>query len=59
MHTLRLVVGTVLIKAGFALIPAEVKDMVRGMILYHVPGAMTEAEKADVRAAKAAYTRSR
>lgn len=43
-----------MIKVGMAVLPPEVRKLVRGVLMYHVPGAMTEAEKAEIRAAKAA-----
>lgn len=50
---MRVFIGSLLIRAGFAIIPRDVRLLVRNIIMYHVPGALTEAEKADVRAAKA------
>ena len=49
------VIGTFLIRIGVKILPKDVHDMVRGMLLYHVPGALTEFEKGDVRAAKAEW----
>jgi len=49
---MRTIIGTLLIKIGVQILPKEVRNLVRGILLYHVPGALTEAEKADVRAAK-------
>lgn len=48
-------IGTLLIRAGFAIIPKETRYLVRGILLYHVPGALTETEKAEIRAAKSAW----
>jgi hypothetical protein len=50
----RTFVGCLLIKAGMAMVPADVREFVRGIIMYHVPGAMSETEKAEIRAAKSA-----
>lgn len=49
----RVFLGTLLIKSGMAIIPRDVRDLVRGVLMYHVPGALTESEKARVRAARA------
>lgn len=46
---MRVWVGTVFIKIGFAIIPSEISRMVRGLIMYHVPNALGETEKAEVR----------
>jgi hypothetical protein len=48
-------IGTLLIKAGMAVLPAETKELVRGILLYHVPGMLSENEKADIRAAKSEW----
>ncbi len=45
-------IGSLLIRAGMAIVPADVRAMLRGILLYHVPGMLTEQEKADIRAAK-------
>lgn len=52
---MRVFIGCLLIRLGMAIIPSGVRDMVRGIIMYHVPGALTEEEKAEIRAAKAAH----
>jgi len=46
---LRCLVGRMLISTGMAIIPSDVKEAMRGMMMYHVPGALTENEKASVR----------
>lgn len=51
---MRMLIGTLLIRAGFATIPKDVRHMVRSILMYHVPGALTEDEKSEIRAAKAA-----
>lgn len=38
-----------LIKAGMALLPKGTRDTVRNLVMYHVPGALTEKEKQDIR----------
>lgn len=48
---LRVFLGSLLIRTGMAIVPAEARDLARGMIMYHVPGALTEAEKAKIRSA--------
>lgn len=52
---MRYVVGKFLILAGIRILPNGVRDMVRKMLLYNVPGALTEAERAEVRKAKAEW----
>ena len=49
---MRLIIGTKLIELGMAILPPNTRKLVRDLIMYHVPGALTEAEKAVVRAAK-------
>jgi hypothetical protein len=48
----RLWFGCLLVKLGMWVIPVDAKEMARKILLYHVPGALTESEKAHVRAAK-------
>lgn len=55
---MRVLIGSLLIRAGMAIIPRDTRELVRGIMLYHVPGALTEAEKAEVRAAKAEWKHS-
>lgn len=50
---MRVTIARILIVAGILVLPRSVRKMVRDILLYHVPGALTDAEKADVRAAKA------
>lgn len=52
---IRVFIGAALIRAGMAIIPKDTRDLVRGILLYHVPGALTEAEKAEIRTAKAEW----
>lgn len=52
---IRTFIGKILIKAGMAILPADVRRLVRNVIMYHVPGALSENEKAEVRAAKASW----
>lgn len=53
--TMRTFVGTMLIKAGMAILPPEVRKMVRKVLMYHVPGALSEDEKREIRIAKSRY----
>jgi hypothetical protein len=45
---MRVFFGCLLLRAGMALLPKDVRQMVRRVLMYHVPGGLTEAEKADV-----------
>lgn len=47
--------GWLLIKAGMAALRPETREMVRKIIMYHVPGALTDVEKSEVRAAKTTW----
>lgn len=49
---MRYVIGKFLIIAGLRIMPKDVSRMVRMLLLYNVPGALTETEKAEVRRAK-------
>jgi hypothetical protein len=51
-------IGKFFILLGMAIVPAEVRRMFVKMVMYHVPGGLTEAEKAEVRAAKAAWSKA-
>lgn len=51
--------GIAFIKMGFALMGEDTRKMFRNIVMYHVPGALTEDEKADVRAAKGAWLKQR
>jgi hypothetical protein len=55
---MRVFISRVLITAGIMILPSEVRKLVRGVLLYHVPGALTESEKAEVREAKAEWSRT-
>jgi hypothetical protein len=48
MSALRTMIATLLIKAGMAILPKDVYEVVRWILLYHVPGALTESEKVAV-----------
>lgn len=48
----RVLIGCGLIKLGMAILPAQTRKMFRNVIMFHVPGALTEEEKDDVREAK-------
>lgn len=50
---LRLLIGCWLMRLGMAVVPTGTREMARNIMLYHVPGMLTENEKAQVRAAKA------
>ena len=50
LDDLRNALGCLLLRIGMAIVPKEARDFARGVIMYHVPGALTEAEKADIRA---------
>lgn len=50
--------GVAFIKIGFALVGKDTRRMFRNIVMYHVPGALTEDEKAEVRAAKGDWIRS-
>jgi hypothetical protein len=56
MLSLRAKMGCLLIAWGIWIIPGNVRHMVRGILMYHVPGALTEDEKREVRAAKRAWS---
>lgn len=46
------------IKIGFAILEPGTRKMFRDILMYNVPGALTEAEKADVRVAKADWIKA-
>lgn len=48
---MRVLLGSLLIRAGMAILPKEVRRLVCNVLLYHVPGGISEAEKAEVRRA--------
>lgn len=52
---MRLWVAKLLIVAGIAIMPPGVRRMVRNILFFNVPGALTDKEKAEVIAAKAAW----
>jgi hypothetical protein len=47
---IRTYIGSLLIKAGMAVTPKDVRDLVRNTLLYHVPDALTSEEKSEVEA---------
>ena len=55
---MRLWVGCMLLKLGMAILPTDSREMAKKIMLYHVPGALSETEKAEVRTAKAAWLHS-
>lgn len=50
---MRLFIARLLLKAGMALLPKEVRDLTRDLLMYHVPGALSEDRKREVRRAAA------
>lgn len=54
---MRLLIAKLLLKLGMALLPKDVRDMVRDLLMYHVPGAVSEERKAEIRASKMAIMR--
>lgn len=48
IHSVRSFIGVYTVRIGFAILPADVREIVRGIFLYHVPGALTENEKAEI-----------
>ena len=46
---MRVFIAAMLIKLAMAILPKEVRNTVRGLLMYHVPGALTEDEKSKVR----------
>jgi len=56
MLSVRAKIGCLLIAWGMRIMPDNVRHMVRGILMYHVPGALTEDEKREVRAAKRAWS---
>ncbi len=56
---LRVFVARGFISFGMWLLPADVRKLMRGMMLFHVPGALTEDEKHEVIVAKSAWRKSR
>jgi hypothetical protein len=54
---MRTLIGGLLIKVGMAILPKDVRSMARNIMLYHVPGALTKAERREVEAAKSAWNK--
>lgn len=52
---MRFWIGRRLVMLGMAILPSDVRSMMIKMIMYHVPGGLTEAERAEVREAKVAW----
>lgn len=59
INAARAYIARIFITIGIMILPADVRSMMRGILLYHVPGVLSEAEKAEVRAAKAEWERAR
>ena len=51
----RHLIAMLFIKTGMAILPPATRKMVRDLLMYNVPGALTEQERADVRRAKAKW----
>lgn len=49
---IRTFIGSSLIKLGMSILPSDVRKLVRNIVMFHVPGALTDSEKAEVIAAK-------
>lgn len=45
---MRVWLGIAFMKIGMAILPARVRRLTANMIMYHVPGALTEPEKAEI-----------
>ncbi len=56
---MRVLIARGFISFGMWLLPVDVRRVVRNMMMFHVPGALTDEEKDEVIAAKNAYTRRR
>ena len=56
---MRVLIACGFISFGMWLLPADVRRVARNMMMFHVPGALTDEEKDEVIAAKNAYTRRR
>jgi hypothetical protein len=56
---MRVFIGSILIRLGMWVLPVNVRQQVRSILLFHVPGALSDQEKSDLIAAKTAYNRSR
>jgi hypothetical protein len=57
LDEVRVQLGSWLIRLGMAIVPSDVRDMARGMMLYHVPGVLSESRKSEIRLAKATAQR--
>lgn len=51
---MRLWIAKWLLRGGMALLPKGVRDMTRDLLVYHVPGALSEERKAEIRTSKIA-----
>ena len=43
------------LRLGMALLPRDVRELVREVLMFHTPGALTEGQKAAIRAAYEAW----
>jgi hypothetical protein len=50
----RLLLASWLLKAGMALLPKETQDLVRDLLMFHVPGALTVERKLEILRMKSA-----
>lgn len=55
---MRVFLGCLLIRFGMAIVPAAERQLARKIMLYHVPGVLSDDEKADVREAKRQWERT-
>ena len=47
MDNIRIVIGAAAIRFGMWIIPADTREMVRRLLLRHVPGALTHSEQVE------------
>ena len=51
---MRLALARLFLKTGMALLPRETRDLVRDLLMFHVPGAVPEERKREIVRMKAA-----
>lgn len=54
---MRVLIARGFIAFGMMLLPADVRKLVRGMMLFHVPGALTDAERTEVVSARSEWSK--
>lgn len=59
ISAIRYRIGKAMVIVGLKVMPAGTRTMLRMILLYHVPGALTEEEKCAVRASKALWQQER